>query len=93
MTPDRAASTKTVNDWNQTGTNLTVAVIVLAIVVVLLVVAGFVYFILRRMTPQAKIAPAPPEPNVQNLGPEVQRSFNAGELSISFVFTASLRVW
>ena len=84
MTPDQAASTKTINDSNQTGTNLTVAVIVLAIVVVLLVVAGMTYFILRRMKPKAKVAPAPPEPDVRKLDPEVQHSDNAGEPSISF---------
>jgi flagellar basal body-associated protein FliL len=72
MTPEEAASVRTVDDSKQTQTDLTVAVVVLAILVVLLLVAGFVYFTLRLMKPKAKIAPAAPAPEPQNFDPEAQ---------------------
>jgi hypothetical protein len=72
MTPEEAASVRTVDESKQTETDLTVAVVVLAILVVLLLVAGSVYFTLRLMKPKAKIAPAAAEPQLQNFDPEAQ---------------------
>ncbi len=79
MTPDQAASTRTVDDSNQTAPNLTIAVIVLAVVVVLLVVAGSAYFVLRRIKPNSKVAPAP-EPAHPSFNPNEQCSCDAGKL-------------
>lgn len=85
MTPDEAASVRTIDDSSQTSTNLTIAVIALAIVVVLLVIAGFMYFILRRMKPRGKVAPAPCEENMQSNDPEAQRLDDASEMPQSAI--------
>jgi hypothetical protein len=80
MKPDEAAALKTIDDSTATSTNLTIAVIALAAVVFLLVAAGSVYCVLRRMKPMAKVAPAPFEPKLSMNDHEAQQFDDASTL-------------
>jgi hypothetical protein len=82
MTPDEAVAVRTIDDSSQNSTNLTIAVIALAVVVVLLVTGGSVYCILSRLKTKAKVSPATDEPKLQMNDAVAQEQPDESELPL-----------